>query len=119
MRGLEFAIDTDMIAAEGAYTNDSNAYGGGSHGLFFGTGRSDGRIDGLATTNIEVEDLSDLVLGLGAGSRSEAGCGGDRFVAEVGVSGDELEEIESDVFRAASGVEGSVHGIAFQERLPR
>jgi len=63
--------------------------------------------------------MGDLVLGLGTGSRSKAGCGGGRFVADVGVSGDELEEIESNVFRAASSVEGSVHGNAFQKQVTR
>jgi hypothetical protein len=84
-----------------------------------GTGGSDGSVDGLAATSVEVEDLGDLVLDLNAGSGSEAGSSGDRLVADVGVGSDDFQEIESDVFRAASGVEGSVHRNAFQKCLTR
>jgi len=64
-----------------------------------------------ATAGVEVEDLGDLVLGFGGRGKAEAGGGGGGFAAEVRVGGDELEQIESDVFRAASGVAGAgFHG---------
>jgi hypothetical protein len=34
MGSLELAIDTDMVAAEGAYSDDSYADGCGSHAIF-------------------------------------------------------------------------------------
>ena len=50
-----------------------------------------------------------VLMALLPAAGGKAGCGGG-FVADVGVGSDDLEEIESDVFRAASGIEGSVHG---------
>ena len=41
-----------------------------------------------------------MIFRLGSGGKAEAG-GGGALGAEVGVGGDELEEIESDVFGAA------------------
>jgi hypothetical protein len=43
--------------------------------------------------------LRDLIFGPGSRGKAKA-CGGGSFVAQVGVSGDEFEEIEGDVFRA-------------------
>jgi hypothetical protein len=119
MRGFEFAVDADVIAAKSTDTDDGYTNGGGSHRLFFRTGGSDGSVDGLAATSVEVEDLGDLVLDLSAGSGSEAGSSGDRLVADVGVGSDDFQQIESDVFRAASGVGRIVHGKAFQKCLTR
>ena len=58
------------------------------------------RFDGYTAAGVEVEELGELVFGLGGRGKAEAG-GGSALGAEVGVSGNELEEIESDVFRAA------------------
>jgi len=49
--------------------------------------------------------VGDRVLGLGGGGKAEAGGGGSGGLGDVGVAGDEFEEVESDVFRAAGGVE--------------
>jgi hypothetical protein len=68
-----------------------------------------GRFDGFAAAGVEVEDLRDLIFRSGCGRETEAG-GGRIFVAEVGVGGDELEEVESDVFRTTgSGVVAGFH----------
>jgi hypothetical protein len=62
------------------------------------------RFNGYAAAGVELEELGELIFGLGSGGKAEAGRGG-AFGAEVGVSGNEFEEIESDVFGAArSGV---------------
>ena len=62
------------------------------------------RFNGYAAAGVELEQLGELIFGLGGGGKAEAG-GGSALGAEVGVGGNELEEIESDVFRAArSGV---------------
>jgi hypothetical protein len=58
------------------------------------------RFDGYAAAGVELEELGELIFGLGGGGKSEAGRGG-AFGAEIGVGGNEFEEIESDVFRAA------------------
>ncbi len=46
-----------------------------------------------------------MVFPLGGGGKAEARGGGGGLVADVGVGGDEFEEIEGDVFRAAGGEE--------------
>ena len=60
------------------------------------------RFNGFAAAGVEVENLRDLVFGPRRGGGTEAG-GRRGFITEVGVCSEELEEIESDVFRAASG----------------
>ena len=57
-----------------------------------------------ATAGVELEQLRDLIFGLGRRGKTEAGRGAS-LVSEVGVSGYELEEIEGDVFRAAGSGE--------------
>ena len=44
--------------------------------------------------------MGELIFRLGGGGKAKAG-GGGALGTEVGMSGNELEEIESDVFRAA------------------
>jgi hypothetical protein len=62
------------------------------------------RLNRNAAAGVELEELGELILGLGSGGKAEAGRGG-ALGAHVGVCGYELEEVESDVFRAArSGV---------------
>lgn len=57
------------------------------------------RFNRNAATSVELEELGELVLGLGCGGKTEAG-GRGTLRAQVGVSGNELEQIKSDVFRA-------------------
>jgi hypothetical protein len=62
------------------------------------------RFNGYAAAGVELEELGELIFGFRSGGKAEAGRG-RAFRAEVRVGGNELEEIESDVFRAArSGV---------------
>jgi hypothetical protein len=65
--------------------------------------------DGYAAACVEIEQLGELIFGLGSRGQAETS-GGGTLGAEVGVGGDEFEEIESDVFRAARGG-GAVAGV--------
>ena len=66
--------------------------------------------DGLAAASVELEQVIDLVFGLGGCGQAESG-GGGRGAADVGVSGNELEQVEGDVFGAAGyGERCGVHG---------
>lgn len=100
---FELAVDTEMIAAKGAGTDDRD--GKWSHGLLLGRGR----LDSLTATSVELQKLGDLVLGLGRRRWTEAG-GSGAGAADVGVRGDELEQVESDVFGATGrGVGAGIH----------
>ena len=66
---------------------------------------SNGGFDGFAAAAVEVEQVGDLVFWLGAGRDAEAGAAGG-LLAYVGVGGDELEQVEGDIFRAAGGAGG-------------
>ncbi len=80
----------------------------GGIGLLLGGGvEVGGGLYSGATAGVEVEDLRDLVFGFGGRGKAEAGGCGGGFAAEVRVGGDELEQVKSDVFRAASGVAGA------------
>src|SRR5581483_2551894 len=57
---------------------------------------------------VELEELIDLVLGFGGAGCDETSRGA-AGAADVGVRGDELEQIEGDVFRAASQVGAGFH----------
>jgi hypothetical protein len=63
-------------------------------------GAGQGRFNGYAAASVELEQLGELIFGLGSRRKAEAGRRG-ALGAEIGVCGYELEEIESDVFRAA------------------
>jgi hypothetical protein len=65
-----------------------------------GCGAGQGRFNGYAAAGVELEQLGYLIFGLGTRGKAEAGRRG-AFGAEIGVGGNEFEEIESDVFRAA------------------
>lgn len=71
------------------------------------TGRA---FDSLAAAGVELQQMIDLILRFGGGGEAETGgCG--RGAAYVGVTGDEFEEVESDIFGAAGGGKGSgFHG---------
>ena len=57
-------------------------------------------LDGGETASVEVKELVDLVFGFsGAGGGEASGGGGG--AEDAGAAGDELEEVEGDVFRAA------------------
>lgn len=59
--------------------------------------------DGLQATAIEIEELVDVVLGLGCGSAAETGRW-DGGAADAGDSGDKFHKIEGDIFIAAQAV---------------
>jgi 2-amino-4-hydroxy-6-hydroxymethyldihydropteridine diphosphokinase len=59
--------------------------------------------DCFQATAIEIEELIDIVLGLGSGSAAETG-GGDGGAADAGNSGNEFHKIESDIFITAQAV---------------
>ena len=56
--------------------------------------------DGLAAAGVELEQVIDLVFGLGGGGQTEAG-GRGRWAADVGVAGHKLKQVEGDVFGTA------------------
>jgi hypothetical protein len=56
--------------------------------------------DGLAAAGVELEQVVDLVLGLGRGRGDETGRSG-RLGTDVGLAGDKLEQVEGDIFGAA------------------
>jgi hypothetical protein len=68
-------------------------------------------LDHLAAAGIEFEEMSDLIVGLGAGGYAEAG-GTGAFVSDVSLGCDKFEQIERDVFCAARCVDG------FHEVIP-
>ncbi len=53
-----------------------------------------------AAAGVELEKLGELIFGLGSRGKTEAGRRG-AFGAQMSMGGNELKEIESDVFRAA------------------
>jgi len=70
-----------------------------------------GSFDGFAAAGVELEELRDLIFRLRAGGDAEAGNRGTGGGFEIGVSGNELEQVESDVFGTASGEIGALfHG---------
>ncbi len=90
-------VEAVVVAAEGAGADDRYAEWV-RHSLF---GGGDGSFDCLTAASVEVQDLGDLVFCFGCGWDAEPGgcaCGAG---LEVGVGGDELEEVEGDVFGAA------------------
>ena len=93
--GLKLAIDAEVVAAEGSGADncDSQWSAGGDLLCPFA-------FDGAEAAAVEREQLGHVLLGLGAGGGGEAG-GGRSGAAGVGDSGDEPEQIESDVFIAA------------------
>jgi hypothetical protein len=120
VRGLELAVDAEVVAPEGAGADDGDAKGSGgiarsrygfAHGLLFFrcSGGRDGGLDGFAATGVEAEHLGDLIVRLGGGGKAKAGCGRGGFAADVGVGRDELEQVEGDVFGAAGGVGAGFH----------
>ena len=62
----------------------------------------------MAATRVEVEEGGDLVLGLRCGGGAEARGGCARGASYVGGGGDELEEVEGDVFSTTSGEVGAL-----------
>ncbi len=85
-----------MVAAEGAGADDRDANGVG-HGLL------DGGFDGFTAARVEVEELSDGVFAFGGGGSGKAGGGTAGAGLDVGVRGEEFEQVERDVFGAAGG----------------
>jgi len=82
--------------------------------LFAGRG-----FDGLAAAGVELEEVIDLVVGLGGCGEAEAG-GGGRWAADVGVAGDKLEQVEGDVFAAAGeGERRRFHGSMVEQMCYR
>src|SRR5436309_525755 len=82
--------------------------------------------NGLAATGVKLKQMVDLVLGFGGCGQPETGGGGGRGAAYVGLAGDELEQIEGDVFTTArygerSGFHGSMvaSGAGARKRGPR
>jgi hypothetical protein len=66
--------------------------------------------DGLAAASVELEQVIDLVVGLGGRGQTETG-GRGRWATDVGVAGDKLKQVEGDVFGAAGyGERCGVHG---------
>jgi len=100
---LEFAVDAQVVASEGSSADDGyTGCSGSGHLLQRG-------FDGLAAPGVELEEAGDLVFRLGGGGCDEAGRAG-ALGANVGVGGDELEQVERDVFRTACGGEcGGFH----------
>ena len=67
--------------------------------------------DSLAAAGVELEQVVDLVFGLGGGGQTEAG-GRGRWTPDVGVAGHKLEQIEGDVFGTAGyGESWRFHGL--------
>ena len=75
----------------------------GSGARLFFCCRWDGGFDGFAAAGVEVEEGGDLVLGFRCGGGAESGGGGTGGTSYVGCGGDELEEVEGDVFGTTSG----------------
>ena len=88
--------NAQVVAAEGACADDRDANGAG-HGLL------DGGFDGLTAASVEVQELGDGVFALGGGGCGETGGRVAGAGLDVGVRGEEFEQIERDVFRAAGG----------------
>ncbi len=105
---LEVAEDAEVIAAKSAGADDGHAERFG-HRLLLGGVRG---FDGYTAAGVEIEELRDLIFGPGGGLHAEAGGAGSGTGFEIGVGGDELEEIKGDVFGAAeTGVAACVHGV--------
>lgn len=118
VQGFKLVVDAEMVAAEGAGTDDRDARYALERGqglLLCGGG---GRFHGLAAAGVELEKLGDLVFSLGGARRPEA-CRCTAGAADVRVRRDELEQVESDVFRAASRVDAGFHGCLSRMFLKR
>jgi hypothetical protein len=98
--GAQLVKDAEMIAAEGAGADDGEADGRQIMSCHL---RSAAALafDDLEAACVELEQVRDLVFGLGAGWSGKAG-GSGRGTADVCGGRDEFEEIEGDVFVAAS-----------------
>ena len=73
----EVGVDAQVVLAEGATTNDSDAEGRRRHDELLPGGRKDRRLDGFTAAAVELEKLRDLILGFAGGRHGEAG-GGSR-----------------------------------------
>lgn len=104
--GGELAVDAQVVATEGAGADDGDAKRW--HGGLL-RGRRCGGFHGGAAACVESEDVVDLIFGLDGRRDAEAGRGGG-LGTEIGVRGDELEQVEGDVLGAACvGVGADVH----------
>lgn len=100
---FEFAIDAEVIAAEGSGSDDGYAeWMEGGHLFLF---------DGFATTSVELEEMGDLIFGFCTAGNAEAGSA-CAFAADIGLGCDEFEQIERDVLGAARCIDG------FHEVIP-
>ena len=90
---FELTPHPQVVAAERAGADDGDACGDGQGELLAGGG-----FDGLAAACIQLEQVGDLIFALG-GRRSGKAGGAGGFGAYVGVGGDELQQVERDVFR--------------------
>ena len=101
---FEFAVDTEMIAPEGARSDNGDAGVDLRGTLLLVSPVFDGGFDCLAAADVEFEEFLHLIVGLGGRTDAEAG-GSWCLAAYVGLGGDELEEVERDVFSAARCVD--------------
>jgi hypothetical protein len=116
---FELAVDAEVVAAEDACADDGDAeWDGLALGCLQNPALLHRSLNRLTAAGVERKQLGDLVVGLGGGCDAKAG-GAGGLGADVGLRGDELEQIERDVLGAASRVVAFTHEkpLLFQETM--